>query len=104
MVTSSEATIPCLESFGAWAAPQPPGQATRPNQTVEVVASAVPAVDVFDHEVLVHPFPVRCSVSAVSPELRPVASAESFRNCDPSGSRFNLRLAVPVEVVALTAA
>ena len=32
---------------------------------------------------------------------RSTASAESFRNCDPSGSRFSLRLAVPVEVVAL---
>jgi hypothetical protein len=31
-------------------------------------------------------------------------SAESFRNCDPSGSLSNLRLAVPVEVVALRAA
>jgi hypothetical protein len=27
-----------------------------------------------------------------------------IQNCDPSGSRFNLRLAVPVEVVAMRAA
>ena len=36
--------------------------------------------------------------------VRATASAESFRNCDPSGSLFNLRLAVPVEVVVLWAA
>jgi len=71
------------------------------NQTVEVVAYAVAAVDVFDHEVVVHRFPVRYRLSALGAESRPVASAESFRKCDPSGSRFNLRLAVAVEVVAL---
>jgi hypothetical protein len=32
------------------------------------------------------------------------ASAESIRNCDPSGSLSNLRPAVPVEVVAIQAA
>ena len=29
---------------------------------------------------------------------------KSFRNCDPSGIRFNLRLEVSVEIVALRAA
>jgi len=29
---------------------------------------------------------------------------KSFRNCDPSGSLFNLRLAVPVEIVTLLGA
>jgi hypothetical protein len=36
--------------------------------------------------------------------VRATASAKLFRNCDPSGSRSNLRLAVPVEVAALRAA
>jgi len=31
-------------------------------------------------------------------------SAESFRNCDPSGSLSNLRRAVPVDFVTLLAA
>jgi len=35
---------------------------------------------------------------------RSLASAESFRNGDPSGSLSNLRLAVPVEFVTLLAA
>ena len=34
---------------------------------------------------------------------RSTASAESFRNCDPSGSLSNLRLAIPLSVVALRA-
>jgi hypothetical protein len=32
------------------------------------------------------------------------ASAKSFRKCDPSGSLSNLRLEIPLNVVALRAA
>ena len=43
-------------------------------------------------------------VRSICSTVRTGASAESFRNCDPSGSLSNLRLEIPLSVVALRAA